>query len=345
MSLRRLERGWEVRWREQGRNRSRRFDRRADAQAWDAEVRRRRQLGPLALAQLTTTTPTLGWWIEHRWAPEHAANLEQSTRERYAGVYEVHVAPWFDDIPLGELTVGRLRAWQADRLTAGVGEGSIDKARTFLSSVLRHAAESEAIAGNPLGLVRPPKPAQRDRVRPLAPATVEAIRRVLLAPSASEVGAASSGQRHRGRYELPVREPHACRRDALIVSLLGYAGLRPGELKALRWQDVRERTLLVERAATPDGRAKATKTSHARTVKLLGPLSTELREWRLACGRPPERELVVPTRAGAIWTKTDWQNWRSRHWTPACQRVGLDPAPRPYHLRHSFASLLLAEGR
>ncbi len=32
------------------------------------------------------------------------------------------------------------------------------KARTFLSSVLRHAAESEAIPGNPLSLVRAPGP-------------------------------------------------------------------------------------------------------------------------------------------------------------------------------------------
>jgi hypothetical protein len=169
MSVRRLERGgWEVRWREDSRNRSRRFDRRGDAQTWDAEVRRRKQLGPLALTQLTTRAPSLGAWITHRWAPEHAAALEHSTRERYANVYEVHVAPWLDEIPLTELGVGRLRAWQADRLAAGVSPGTIDKARILLSSVLRHAAESEAIPGNPLGLVRPPKASQRDRVRPLS---------------------------------------------------------------------------------------------------------------------------------------------------------------------------------
>lgn len=345
MSVRRLEHGWEVRWREQGRHRARRFDRRVDAQAWDAELRRRRQLGPLAVAQLTTTAPSLDQWIEQRWAPEHASLLEQSTRERYANVYERHIAPFLGDASIAELTVGRLRAWQAERLFAGVQPGTIHKARTLLSSVLRHAAEAEAIPGNPLTLVRPPKAPQRDAVRPLAPVTVEEIRRTLLEPPPREVAASAPGQRSRRRYALPKREPRECRRDALIVSLLAYAGLRPGELRALRWGDIGERSLLVERAAAPNGGVKSTKTTQARTVRLLGPLASELREYRLFVRRPPDQALIIATPKGAAWTKSDWQVWRRDHWTVACQDAGLHPVPRPYDLRHSFASLLLAEGR
>ena len=37
--------------------------------------------------------------------------------------------------------------------------------------------------------------------------------------------------------------------------------------------------------------------------------------------------------------------WRADRWAPACRAIGLEPLPRPYDLRHSFASLLLAEGR
>jgi hypothetical protein len=50
----------QVRWREVGQHRARTFDRRRDAEAWDREVTRRRQLGPLALRQLTKQGPTLG---------------------------------------------------------------------------------------------------------------------------------------------------------------------------------------------------------------------------------------------------------------------------------------------
>ena len=48
-------------------------------------------------------------------------------------------------------------------------------------------------------------------------------------------------------------------RDATIISVLAYAGLRPGELRELRWRQVRERTLLID----------AAKTGCRRTVRLL----------------------------------------------------------------------------
>jgi hypothetical protein len=37
--------------------------------------------------------------------------------------------------------------------------------------------------------------------------------------------------------------------------------------------------------------------------------------------------------------------FRRRAWSTACKRAGLVAVPRPYDLRHSFALLLLAEGR
>jgi integrase len=313
--------------------------------AWDSEIRRRRQLGALALSQLTRQTSTLGEWIQQRWVPEHAATLEQSTRDRYDSAYRQHIEPWLDHVPLAELTVGRLRMWQATLLEAGVSASTIHKARTLLSSVLRHAAEAEAIPGNPLAYVRAPRAARRDRVVPMAPSTVEAIRRELLAPRPRQIAGSRSAQRPRRAYELPGRAPYDRRRDALIVSLLAYAGLRPGELHALRWRDVRQHTLLVERATAPDGSIKATKTRRARTVRLLPQLAAELREWRLASGRPRGDTLIIPNRGGRAWTNIDRNNWRKRVWAPACRRAGLDPAPIPYHLRHSFASLLLAERR
>jgi integrase len=37
-------------------------------------------------------------------------------------------------------------------------------------------------------------------------------------------------------------------RDAALLSVLAYSGLRPGEALALQWRDIREQTILVERA-------------------------------------------------------------------------------------------------
>jgi integrase len=61
-------------------------------------------------------------------------------------------------------------------------------------------------------------------------------------------------------------------------------------------------------------------------------------------GRPGDKKLVFPRDDGAPWKAHDWQNWRRRTFADAIKPTGLEHA-RPYDLRHSFASLLLAEGR
>lgn len=338
--------GYRVRWRENGSNRSRRFTLKADADAWDREVKRRRQLGPLAVAQLTTVAPSLGEWITDRWAPEHGATLSKRTRNRYASSYELHIAPALEDLPLTDLTVGRLRAWQAERLAAGCSPTTIQKARTFLSSVLRHAAESEAIPGNPLALVRAPRAEHSDEVVALPPATIEAVRAILAAPMPCPVPQGMRSGRPRRAYDMPDKRTASIRmRDATLVAVLAYSGVRPSEASAVRWQDVGERTLLVQRATEEDGTIKSTKGRKSRSARLLPALAADLREWRMAAGRPAGKALVFPRADGDPWTMEDWSNWRGRTWRQACEKAALDPVPRPYDLRHSFASLLLAEGR
>lgn len=163
--------------------------------------------------------------------------------------------------------------------------------------------------------MRAPRAEHREQVRPLAPVTVERIRGELDAEGAA------------------------------LVAVLAYAGLRPGELRALRWGDVRERTILVQRGADPTGKAKATKTRSVRTVRLLTPLGADLKAWRLASEQPDSAALVFARDDGEPWTKDDWDVWRANAWRTVCERAKLSPMPRPYDLRHSFASLLLAEGR
>ncbi len=346
MSVQKTPTGYLVRWREDGRQRGRRFTRKGDADAWDREVKRRQQLGPLAVQQMTSKGPTLGEWIVERWGPEHGVNLATRTRTRYAQSYDLHIGPELDLTPLRELTVARLRAWQAGRLKDGVSVSEVRHCRVFLSSVLRHAAESEAIAANPMGLVRAPKAAQADEVVALAPSAVEAIRAVASAPMARQIADAAPGKRaRRGFLQPDSRAAPTMLRDAALVSLLAYAGVRPGEALALRWQDVGERTLLIQRATDSDGSIKTTKGRSSRSVRLLDPLAHDLKAWNLAAGRPAASALVFPRADGKGWTTEDWGNWRGRTWRRACEAAGVEPVPRPYDLRHSFASLLLAEGR
>jgi integrase len=132
-------------------------------------------------------------------------------------------------------------------------------------------------------------------------------------------------------------------RDATLISVLAYAGLRPGEALALQWRDIREQTILVERAVSL-GVEKDTKTAAHRTVRLLPPLAADLREWRLRSGRPTDKALIFPSVTGAAWSQPAYQSWRRRAFKRSLAFASVEHA-RPYDLRHSFASLLLHEGR
>jgi integrase len=324
--------GWIVRWRENGQQKSRKFDLKRHAEAWEREIKQRKQLGPIALSQLTEKGPTL-------------AGLEKGTLERYANIYQLHVAPMLAQVPIREIKVSTLREWQATQLKQGVGAETVRKARTFISSVMRHAAESEAIPANPVSLVRPPKRAHKEDVRPLPPSEVEAIRATLLNPPDRVIPASKVGQRVREAYTVPAPgTPLTWQLDALIVSLIAYAGLRTQEVRALRFSDVQENTIRIQRAADDDGVLKSTKTEKKRNVKILPPLAQDLENYWIACGRPAKRLFIVSGTEKA-WTKSDWNKWAQDRWKPACHTVALDPIPRVYDLRHSFASLLLAEGR
>jgi integrase len=212
--------------------------------------------------------------------------------------------------------LGQTDAWRADLAAAGVGDPTVRKTLAFLQGVLQRAVEWRRIDTNPAKAVRKP-PQRRTRVADLASAlAIEQMRASL-----------------RAQNRL---------RDATLVSLLAYGGLRPGEALALEWRHVRERTILVEQAVAL-GEVKITKTGQTRTVRLLPPLASDLIEWRLASGRPGPKALVFPGRAGVAWSDTSYRNWRRRVFAPAAEAAGLDGF-RPYFLRHLFCSLLLAEG-
>jgi integrase len=75
-------------------------------------------------------------------------------------------------------------------------------------------------------------------------------------------------------------------RDATLVSLLAYAGVRPQEALALYCEDVGERSLLICAKVVDGERLPYTKTRRNRSVRLLAPLAQDLREYMLVTGQP-----------------------------------------------------------
>ena len=276
MSIQRVQRKnrvvWAVRWRDaSGRQRSRVFDRKRDAAIFEAEVKRRARLGDLAA--MDAGREPLDDYVTKTWGPSHAAHLAARTRQTYSCMYDRHISPELGGVPLREIDAERVAVFQGKLVRAGVGPHAIRKAMMLLGAILQRAAEGRRIAYNPQRVVRRVPMPMAPEVRPLAPITIERMR----AAAASE-------------------------REAAILSVLGYAGLRPGELRILRWGHVRSRTLLVT----------AEKTRRRRTVRLLEPLVEDLRAWRKRSGNPPDHALVFPGERGGVWSANAFEKWRRR---------------------------------
>ncbi|MHB8695416.1 MAG: tyrosine-type recombinase/integrase [Solirubrobacteraceae bacterium] len=256
---------------------------------------------------------TLAEYVIKTWAPAYGSSLARKTQLHYEQMMNKHVLPELGPLELRAITPETIARWQADLLADGYGRVAIRHAFDLLGSILQRAFEGGQIQTNPARAVRKAPRPRRAEVRPLPPVSIERMR------------AASTA------------------RDATLISVLAYAGLRPGEALALQWRDVREQTIRVERAVSL-GEEKDTKTAAHRTVRLLPPLAADLREWRMRSGRPGDKALIFPSATGTVWSQPAYQSWRRRVFKRSLDGAGIEHA-RPYDLRHSFASLLVHEGR
>jgi len=129
--------------------------------------------------------------------------------------------------------------------------------------------------------------------------------------------------------------------------------MRPGEALALRWSDIDGSKIRIQRNLVryPDGRweLKEPKTPRARrTVAVPEMTQVMLRqerrdqvEARLKAGSAYEdRDFVFAAGNGS---PLDWRVVVQRHFHSILKRAGL-PRIRPYDLRHTSATLLLADG-
>jgi integrase len=313
MSVHKRNGKWQVKWREGDQQRSRTFDRKGDADTWDREVSRAKQLGPKLLRELTApSTVTLRDFVKTGFRA-HAVNLDPKTREKYGWALRYHLQELLD-VPLAEIDVPRIAEHQQYLLTHGrqavEGErrvaplvrsaNTVRRAIEHLSGILQIAAEHGVIPGNPARSVRKVPADRRPPVQPLSPVEIEAVI------------AAFTG------------------RDRVIALLLGHLGLRPIEARLVPWRELRDDTLTIRADLT-----KAT-AAYARTVKVPEATLRELRRWRLESGVPDDDQPIIgPTSASWLY------QWGPERLKPTVKAAtGRTDGVTPYLMRHSHASLL-----
>src|SRR3954447_25681005 len=107
MSVERVERGdgsvvWRGRWRPGGGERPKGLGRKRDAEAFDAELRRRRRVGDLAA--LDAGKETLAEFGAEGWRLYAETELAPTTPRVYAMLWDTHVLPRLGSYQLRELT-------------------------------------------------------------------------------------------------------------------------------------------------------------------------------------------------------------------------------------------------
>jgi hypothetical protein len=133
---------WRVRWRQGEQYRSQTFDRKGDAVTFAAEIRRRQQLGTLAVmdnGRVTFDTYVRDTWVPAYFSrvPAYFSSLALKTQVHYEQLMLKHVLPPLGALELRQITPEVIARWQAERLATGARRVSVRHSSDLLGSVLQ----------------------------------------------------------------------------------------------------------------------------------------------------------------------------------------------------------------
>jgi integrase len=317
-------RAYKVRYRDHAnKEKSETFEVKTDAETRDTSIRQAKQRRePIPRRGRGDAGETFETFAHEVWWPQHveANKMVTKTQERYATFLDKHLIPRIGEDAIAYIDVPRVLEIKAQLVVDKVPDYTAARTLKLLRQILTFGVLSGKLTQNPADILghRGMLPSQKRQtdIRPLWPDETEAIRKAMLAR----------------------QTPHALR-DATLVSVLAYAGLRPGEALGLTWENIGTDSIRVERAVS-GGMLRPTKTGNRRTVpKLIKPLMSDLAAWRNASKRTAAKALVFPGDDGEPWSVTANGNWRERAW-----KVCAPEANVIYDLRHGYSLLLAREG-
>jgi hypothetical protein len=125
-----------------GRERSKSFRRKADAERWLAEIEHAKSRG-------TWTDPALGRtrfddWLASWWAT--TTNLRPTTRARDELVLRLYARPRFGKMPLAAITQLDVRTWVAELSARGLTPATVTKTYQVFSKVMGAAVDAGYVA-------------------------------------------------------------------------------------------------------------------------------------------------------------------------------------------------------
>lgn len=299
-------------WRDpSGKQRSKDFDRKRDAQRHEAEMKRSVESrewidprdGKVQVASL---------WNEYM----ATRSIKPSTRASYEEVWRVLVEQRWGQVPVNKVATPDVLVWVNNMVgpRGPVSPGRARKAHQILKRILDVAVLSKRIGSNPAILPKGSAP-QITRKRAhvyLTPLQVRALAR-------------------------------ACSDHSTLILVRSYLGLRWGEAVALRGPDIdfARRRIRVQRSfSTTGGKPVLTTPKRHQEREIPVPMFLIRLLAQICAGKAPDR-LIFSTDSN---TPLDVNDFRDRVFKPGLRASGLGDM-KIHELRHTAASIAVANGR
>ncbi len=263
---------------------------------------------------------TVGEYLE-RWLSDSVRDtVRPSTYKSYGRMVSNHLVPSVGRVKLSRLKPHDLRGLYREKLDSGLSTRTVRYMHTIAKKALKDAVRMEMIPRNPADAVDPPKLVQEE----MQPMSADQVKALLAA---------------------------ATERLAAFYTVAVHTGMRPGEMLALRWDDVdleaSPATARVNRSRSTSGEISEPKTARSRrNIELSGAAASTLRAHRKRqleermrlSGLWEDQGLVFPSEIG---TPLSHHNL-IRSFKRNLRRAALPETFRLYDLRHTCATLLLS---
>lgn len=286
---------------------SKTFTKQADAKAWAERLETAAAGGLDVKAGKARIKALLPLWLEHREHTVSANTVRADTHMSKA------ITPTLSARAVSSIRRQDIEAWLQNLRHQGLAYGTVARHRASLAAFFSWLVEDNRITTNPAQGAR--QPSKVDEQAEMNPFTETELSKLV-------TNLAETDQR-----------------TADIVQVMGWTGLRWGELRALKVSDIHVDTnstptrIRVQRSQSEGREVKGTKGRSARTVPVVNIITPALN--RLTAGKNGNDLALTSERGGQLW--------RGRFKKQA-RWAELAGGRRPYDLRHTAACLWLTKG-
>lgn len=242
----------------------------------------------------------------------HSGHRKESSLNRMVSAYNKHIMPHFGNIKMDKVKPSHVSTWQNSLLgQANLCPKSVKSVRTILNVIFEDAVNDEILVSNP---VRKASRLPNQKPPDIKPFSIDEIQKIL----------------------------DTCKSQFRNFFAIGFfSGMRTGEIIGLKWEDIdfKNRTINIKRSIGK-GMVSTPKTqSSYREIEILDPLLPYLKDQFQVTG--DKKSFVFLTSGNQHYF--DSNKIRDYAWKRTLTEADI-PYRTIYHMRHSFASLMISNG-